>query len=338
MSKLSKLQQNRINKEMLTDPSIGCLLLQNQSQANLLQILFHMPSKASMYYGLLLQLTVTITEDYPASRPNVSLVTAMPHPNCSSSGGICVTFLTDSSQWTPAISMEGIVSAIQLLLDLPNDGSPLDTSGKDIPFTIAQSKLMADLFQEYLAATRDNNTSTTKSAEVMAKLDEQVAVNTEYCLKYLMNRSAQTGYNTNVLFETYQNQFSLREIQSGLIELSDAVKTANLQSLLNCSQLRHASRYDLMMESSKLVPFNEVNLGVILDNWLCLPDLIKNMKTVEEMKKISGQGEYMRMLHTYTVETMSRNIIRGFQDARKRLDDIEKAKLAASSFDDEFAF
>ena len=65
---------------------------------------------------------------YPVCPPNVIFITPIFHPNISEAGGsICVDVL-NTENWSPLCGFSAIVSSIILLLDMPNNSSPLNGS------------------------------------------------------------------------------------------------------------------------------------------------------------------------------------------------------------------
>ncbi len=63
---------------------------------------------------------------YPLDAPLCLFKTPIWHPNISTSGIICLDVLKD--KWTPAMQTSKIITAIKLLLDLPNASSPMNSA------------------------------------------------------------------------------------------------------------------------------------------------------------------------------------------------------------------
>lgn len=64
------------------------------------------------------------TKSYPNYAPQIKFITPIFHPNISSSGTICVDFLTNAAKWSPSYGFESIINAIFLLFNEPNPASP----------------------------------------------------------------------------------------------------------------------------------------------------------------------------------------------------------------------
>lgn len=65
---------------------------------------------------------------YPEKAPLIKFVTKLYHPNVSSSGTICVDFLTHPAQWKPTYNFEILVNAIFGLFNVPNPASPYNSN------------------------------------------------------------------------------------------------------------------------------------------------------------------------------------------------------------------
>lgn len=70
--------------------------------------------------------TVWNEERYPICRPKVKFLNNCWHVNIGSSGGICVTFLNEASQWVPSYTFTSIMQSIAVLFDEPNPLSPMN--------------------------------------------------------------------------------------------------------------------------------------------------------------------------------------------------------------------
>lgn len=68
-------------------------------------------------------LTLIFTEDYPSKPPKCTFPTDFFHLNVYQSGLVCLSILSESSGWRPAITVKQILCGIQDLLDTPNPAS-----------------------------------------------------------------------------------------------------------------------------------------------------------------------------------------------------------------------
>ena len=75
-------------------------------------------------------MTIYFSPEYPLKPPEVKFVTKMFHPNIYDSGAICLDTLQD--QWSPAISVTALLTAIRSLLDSPNPDSPANIAASDM--------------------------------------------------------------------------------------------------------------------------------------------------------------------------------------------------------------
>ena len=69
---------------------------------------------------------------YPYCAPYVKMLTSVWHVNISSSGSICVDFLTQADKWMPVYGFEAIITAIQLLCEDPNPASPYNSQAASL--------------------------------------------------------------------------------------------------------------------------------------------------------------------------------------------------------------
>lgn len=69
---------------------------------------------------------------YPYNPPQIKMITHIWHMNISTTGSICVDFLTDRNSWVATYSFESIISAIKLLFDEPNPDSPYNSDAAQL--------------------------------------------------------------------------------------------------------------------------------------------------------------------------------------------------------------
>ncbi|KAK2576932.1 hypothetical protein KPH14_005550 [Odynerus spinipes] len=83
--------------------------------------------RGSPYEAGTFQLEIEIPERYPFEPPHVKFITPVYHPNIDNNGRICLDLLKmpPKGGWKPTISLENLLSAIQLLLESPNVDDPL---------------------------------------------------------------------------------------------------------------------------------------------------------------------------------------------------------------------
>ncbi|XP_046744577.1 ubiquitin-conjugating enzyme E2 T-like [Diprion similis] len=81
----------------------------------------------SPYEGGLFQLEIEIPESYPFEPPRLKFLTPVYHPNIDDAGRICMDLLKmpPKGGWKPTISIENLLTAVQLLLSYPNPDDPL---------------------------------------------------------------------------------------------------------------------------------------------------------------------------------------------------------------------
>ncbi|XP_034437304.1 ubiquitin-conjugating enzyme E2-17 kDa-like [Hippoglossus hippoglossus] len=77
----------------------------------------------SPFQGGVFFLTIHFPTDYPVKPPLVSFTTKIYHPNINSNGSICLDILR--SEWSPALTISGVLSSICALLREPDPDDPL---------------------------------------------------------------------------------------------------------------------------------------------------------------------------------------------------------------------
>eukprot|EP01124_Arcella_intermedia_P032853 TRINITY_DN7742_c0_g1_i1.p1 TRINITY_DN7742_c0_g1~~TRINITY_DN7742_c0_g1_i1.p1 ORF type:complete len:231 (-),score=43.48 TRINITY_DN7742_c0_g1_i1:26-718(-) len=81
-------------------------------------------SDGSPYASAPLQLDIRLPREYPFQPPKVVFLSKVYHPNVSRRGEICLAILKD--HWSPALTVEKVLLAIDSLLRCPNLEEPLD--------------------------------------------------------------------------------------------------------------------------------------------------------------------------------------------------------------------
>ncbi|XP_043479550.1 ubiquitin-conjugating enzyme E2 T-like [Leptopilina heterotoma] len=126
---MTAIQRNRIKKELARlsehpPEGISCYA-KNDKLDNLTAVIIG--PNGTPYEGGLFQLDVNISERYPFEPPSVKFVTPVYHPNIDTTGLICMDLLKmpPKGGWNPTISLENLLTAVQLLLGNPNPDDPL---------------------------------------------------------------------------------------------------------------------------------------------------------------------------------------------------------------------
>lgn len=115
----------RLNNELRQLRTLGEGIVATPEEDNLRQIRITLPGPPETpYAGYLLELTVTVPEEYPHSPPQVRFAKGIIHPNIGGSGRVCFNILDDD--WMPNQSLGTVITSLVYLLGHPNTKSPLD--------------------------------------------------------------------------------------------------------------------------------------------------------------------------------------------------------------------
>ncbi|XP_039300735.1 ubiquitin-conjugating enzyme E2 T-like [Nilaparvata lugens] len=84
-------------------------------------------ANGSPYEKGVFQLELIVTEKYPFEPPRIKFVTPIYHPNVDAAGRICLDVLKmpPNGGWKPTATIEGLLIAIQSLIETPNPDDPL---------------------------------------------------------------------------------------------------------------------------------------------------------------------------------------------------------------------
>lgn len=137
------MQRQRITRElekMNKSPPKGIYVSSKDDNLNILEASILGPEN-SPYRDGTFHLEIHIPEKYPFCPPVIKFITKMYHPNIDDQGRICLDLIKmpPKGSWRPTIGIEGLLIAIQMLLENPNPDDPL----------------MADIAEEYVSNKKE---------------------------------------------------------------------------------------------------------------------------------------------------------------------------------------
>ncbi|KAL0278148.1 UNVERIFIED_CONTAM: hypothetical protein PYX00_000054 [Menopon gallinae] len=83
----------------------------------------------SPYENGIFKIDIVVPEGYPFDPPRLRFITKVYHPNIDEGGRICLNLLKPQPEgsWRPTVIIEGLLVAVQHLLNQPNPDDPLVT-------------------------------------------------------------------------------------------------------------------------------------------------------------------------------------------------------------------
>ncbi|KAI4467174.1 ubiquitin-conjugating enzyme e2 [Holotrichia oblita] len=117
-----KRELSKIEKK----PPKGISVAPKEDKLNILEASLIGPEN-SPYSDGLFKLEILIPDNYPFSPPSIKFLTKVYHPNIDDNGRICLDLIKmpPGGNWKPTIGIEGLLIAIQMLLQNPNPNDPL---------------------------------------------------------------------------------------------------------------------------------------------------------------------------------------------------------------------
>lgn len=87
-------------------------------------------SEGTPYEGLVYYVSMAFPPTYPMTAPTVKFETPIFHPNIDMSGNICLDILKE--KWSSSYTVKSLLISIQVLLESPNNESPLNNQAAQL--------------------------------------------------------------------------------------------------------------------------------------------------------------------------------------------------------------
>ncbi|XP_057651503.1 ubiquitin-conjugating enzyme E2 T-like [Diorhabda carinulata] len=123
------MQRQRLSRELTkitTYPPPGICLFAKDDTMNNLEAKITGPQD-SPYKNGVFTLDIMIPDKYPFTPPSMKFITKIYHPNIDENGRICLDLIKmpPVGSWKPTIGLEGLLTAVRMLLEFPNPDDPL---------------------------------------------------------------------------------------------------------------------------------------------------------------------------------------------------------------------
>lgn len=102
----------------------GDLELTFPQEGNLRHFRMRITMRTGIYQNYKFDFDVSIPDDWPTERPNITLLTRTWHPNLTEDGKICLNILRKN--YAPTITLASLVPSLQYLFASPNPSDPLN--------------------------------------------------------------------------------------------------------------------------------------------------------------------------------------------------------------------
>ncbi|XP_056635346.1 ubiquitin-conjugating enzyme E2 T-like [Diorhabda sublineata] len=123
------MQRQRLSRELTkitTYPPQGICVFAKDDTMNNLEAKITGPQD-SPYKNGVFTLDIIIPDKYPFTPPSMKFITKIYHPNIDENGRICLDLIKmpPVGSWKPTIGLEGLLTAVRMLLEFPNPDDPL---------------------------------------------------------------------------------------------------------------------------------------------------------------------------------------------------------------------